>query len=199
MEYLHHSNNLFNNFQLVGDDILIGTSHESIQTELHQIIEEMYKIKNSPLHWIRCIKTEVVGNSNHRYFIPIPILTNTAFYYYLLELGYYYLKLKYPDKIFKVSFLEPNPYELAIWTNFYKKGENTDLHLHDGVLSGVVYCSTNKISIPTTFENGVDIYGNFGDLCIFPSSLRHENGIYMGDDDRITISFNLAVEKLDDK
>src|SRR6056300_1351003 len=105
MEILHSSDKLFSDFQFIDNtDILVGTSHESVKEELNCIVDEMRKVKESPLHWVRSIRTSVTGNSNHRYSIPISIISNTTFIFYLRELGYYYLRKKFPNEPFKIGF-----------------------------------------------------------------------------------------------
>jgi len=199
-EHDHLLRKLFSDFELVKGDILVGSCPEEIKNELSNIVDEMYKIKNSPLHWIRTINTNVAGNVNKRYYIPPSLLSNTMFSYFLREYGRHYLNVKYPDHNFKIGINSlTDPLYVDIWMNFYENGNSTSLHDHGAILSGIVFCSTNDKPTPTTFENGVNIFGNFGDICIFPSKLQHENAIYLGEDDRITISFNLAVERNDQK
>lgn len=192
----HLIRNLFSDFKFVADDILIGSCHEEIKKELVGVIKHMHKVKNSKLHWLRSLDTNVVGNGNKRYYIPTSILSYLSLCYYITELGYYYLSKKFPDQKFSVNILpKTTPLHMDMWMNFYEKGNATRSHDHAGTLSGIIFCSTNSISLPTTFQNGVNIYGEFGDMCLFPSSLKHENGIYMGDDERISISYNMGVKK----
>ena len=195
----HLIRNLFSDFKFIDGDILIGSCHDEIKDELSHVVKHMYKVKESKLHWLRSLDTDVVGSGNKRYFIPNSILSDISLCYYIVELGHYYLSKKFPDKKFSVRILPEgnNVLHMDMWMNFYERGNATSQHSHLGNLSGIIFCSTNEVSLPTTFENGVNLYGNFGDICLFPSTLGHQNGIYMGDDDRITISFNIEVKKCD--
>jgi len=192
----HLIKNLFDEFKFISNDILIGSCHDEIKNELFGVVEQMREVKNSKLHWLRSLETDVVGSQNKRYYIPTSILSSISLCYYITELGYYYLNNTYPNEKFHVRIRpESTVLYMDMWMNFYEKGDATLSHNHVGELSGIVFCSTNQASLPTTFESGANVYGNFGDICLFPSTMRHENGVYMGDDERITISYNMEVTK----
>jgi len=96
------------------------------------------------------------------------------------------------------------------WANRNPKGSKHHEHVHpNSIISGVMYFQINEKSPPIQFtktnQDGMKLdpekYNHVnsesfmlpckpGELILFPSSLKHSVPINMGDEDRISVSFN---------
>ena len=183
--------------------VLIARLPEVILNEMKSFVENGNKIRNHELGFLR--EHHNAGENAYQISVPISDVNNSFTWPYLVVLGQYYL-YEYKKLTFRKTFKEvslrrtehADGYDL--WLNYTKKGSINPPHVHEGYLSGVIYLK-NTESSPTFFitKEGKQIQynGSVGEIIIFPSSLEHFVEEYLGEEERITSSFNLMWNEID--
>jgi len=122
--------------------------------------------------------------------------------------------LQINEKYYQYDLSQLSPYVTSLWYNIYKKGENITSHVHpNSWFSGVYYPhGTGKTEI--LFENPINYVTiepprkNFNQynsstwsfefpedtMIFFPSYLRHQTFFHQGEEERISIAFNIFLK-----
>jgi len=90
-----------------------------------------------------------------------------------------------------------------IWFQLYAKNSYHNWHTHSGHYSGVYYLKYPKGSAKTQFMDfaGIDVFeipAKEGDIIFFPCQIAHQSSIQKLDEEKIIISWNLELGKLND-
>jgi hypothetical protein len=201
-------NNIF--YSMAHLNVVFAKVPEKEMSVLSAAVDEVQKEWNAPLK-----NKSLAGHVRKEYSLVniIPDIEN-----YILTLASEY------DKIYNITpkiFTKNLPYSLGnLWVNFQKKYEFNPPHIHDGVMSFVIwhkipYDLKEEIEIfdsnvPQTSCFGFLYTNNLGDICslvlpinkeyesimcLFPSKLMHYvNPFYTSDDYRISISGNIYLD-----
>jgi hypothetical protein len=186
--------NLFQDFKVRGNDILVGKLPNEILEETTEWSKKYIKYKNHSLSFLR------QHNNFGKNSFQISILRSDVFDSYLLPflnyLGEYYVH-KHENiplkKLFRRVPIRENYNhfdDVDIWINYAYKEDENPMHIHSGALSGIIYIK-NDFNAPTYFNNNGRHYGESGDILIFPSTLSHKVEPLRDEQERITIAFNM--------
>ena len=95
--------------------------------------------------------------------------------------------------------IKNTPLYVQCWANVMRKGDQVKRHSHapDGVsvvdsLSGNLNVKVDGLT--STYYDGYPILNEPGQMTFFPGSLYHWTDKYMGDDERITVAFDIMSE-----
>lgn len=82
---------------------------------------------------------------------------------------------------------------VGVWSNRLKKGGYHTSHIHPrGDMSGVYYMDVPDTASGTVEFIDGDLQPRTGDLIMFPSDKLHGVTIYLGDDPRLTVAFDVV-------
>ena len=92
--------------------------------------------------------------------------------------------------------IKNKPIYVQCWANVMRKGDRIKRHIHDqrsvnysDSLSGHLNVKVDELT--STYYNGKPLVNKNGEMILFPSNIPHWTDMYKGDDERITIAFDI--------
>mgnify|MGYP003112651993 CR=1 FL=1 len=95
----------------------------------------------------------------------------------------------------KFTGIKNKPIYVLCWANVMRKGDRIKPHIHDdksryGNLSG--HLNVKVDGSTSTYYDGTPLVNKNGEMVLFPSTLSHWTDTYEGDDERITVAFDIS-------
>ena len=172
-----------------------------IRTEIDTWVRESKKIKDHPLGELKASENAAYNHPNdgkkyNTFQCPIsPRLIEESFWLaWTLRIANKYFAPEEHHLSLRLRKMTGHFDGYEIWTNFSNKGDSNPVHDHGGWLSGVIYHSNH--GHPTVFdEYDIEYEGKDGTMILFPADTVHSCTEQIKDEERITIAFNLIMDK----
>jgi hypothetical protein len=176
-----------------GLPIFITKLPDEIVEEIKEWIIDCKKYKDSPLAPLKHHDNVGTNHNNYQVAIPRKHIDNGFFLSFLLR----FCHLTFGGNSHRLYKLREHPGHFDgydIWSNFTYKNDDNPRHNHGGDISGVLYVKNDDT--PTIFtEHDIGYAGTENTLIIFPSKTFHKVEPKDSIDERITIAFNIEVDK----
>tara|TARA_R110000803_G_scaffold164689_1_gene228344 strand:+ start:227 stop:880 length:654 start_codon:yes stop_codon:yes gene_type:complete len=205
---------LFKNFSFIDQaesPILKGKMDNYIFDEFKKIVLKYSKTRKHKFGWLKNHYYHNIDNFDYRCYISNLLIEPTFILEYIRFLGSYFisnlfdfsLKEVYREIHFKQAANNTLKDNYELWINYSSQDNYSTPHIHPAALSGIIYIE-NTENCPTILKPNCCIFGNPGDIVIFPSSLQHQVPPNPNSKERITIAFNLNFtnilhKKINDK
>ena len=171
--------------------VMIAKIPDLIMKEIDVWVDECKKIKEHPYAELKHLRIETLENDFFRIKVSESLIKESFWLPWILKLCSEYVGNNTTDLDFDIEIFDNGSQSSwGVWTNFYQRGNCLSDHIHNGDLSGVIYCKNHD---HPTFFNDYDIgyEGIDGTMILFPSNTRHHVKEQLSDEERITISFNI--------
>ena len=170
--------------------VVIAKIPDLIMKEIDVWVEECEKIKEHPYAALKNLEEKTLENDFYRLRVPDSLIEESFWLPWTLKLCSIYVGNNTTAADFSVALLHNGCRSWGVWTNFYQRGNRLSDHIHDGDLSGVIYCKNHDH--PTFFSDyDIGYEGIDGTMILFPSNTIHHVKEQLSDEERITISFNI--------
>tara|TARA_B100000073_G_C23607197_1_gene522955 strand:- start:57 stop:650 length:594 start_codon:yes stop_codon:yes gene_type:complete len=95
------------------------------------------------------------------------------------------------------------PIYVQCWANVMRKGDMIKAHTHASLGLSPLHSLSGHLCVKVdgstnTYYKGTPIQNKNGQMILFPSTISHWTDRYMGDDERITIAFDIISKELFD-
>jgi hypothetical protein len=196
--YKNEINRLFQDYEFFDKwDLVKLKFPNDLFFELDEFISECKRIKESPFKYLKFHNNQ--RETNFQVSIPSYLIERSFTFPYLIHLGEFFVNkltgADYENIKRHVTLRRWSGHfdSYDMWAVFSYKNDRNLSHIHSAPISGIIYYTDSDI--PTQFTNKdnqiLNVYGQKGDVVIFPGNLYHMVDVKLSDNERITIPFNL--------